>query len=120
MVVEWAEEEHVVCPSNLRKGLFTVAAIDNFDVKSTGLSGHGEFHGTSISIFQHPVPGNEGQIRTFRTSYMDVKASGERCVPELPEYYSTVPDCVLPSQQPSFSEYSLETASMVLLESKSS
>lgn len=116
MVVKRAEEEKVVCPSNLRKNLFTTAAIDNFDVRATSLSGKGEFHGTSISIFQHPTREEAGEIRTFRTNYMDVKDGGERSVPELPDCYASVPDCVLPCQQPIPPESSLEAASKVAVE----
>ena len=119
LVVKRAEEEHVVCPSNLRKDLFTVAAIDNLDVRATSLSGQGEFHGTSISIFQHPTEREGGEIRTFRTSFTDVKAGGERSVPELPDFYSNVPDCVLPSQQPSPAEYSMDAASRMVPQGKS-
>ncbi|CAG9766130.1 unnamed protein product [Ceutorhynchus assimilis] len=114
MVVKRALEEKVVCPSNLRKDLFTVAAIDNFDVKATSLSGNSEFHGTSISIFQHPTSSHKGVTRTFCTNYTDVKAGGERSVPELPDFYSTVPDFVLPSKRPSPPESNLVVAAKVV------
>ena len=53
------QEKGIVCPP-LRKGLFTTAAIDNLDHNPSSSLSIECFHGTSISIFQHPKQlGNE-------------------------------------------------------------
>ena len=43
-------EEGVVCPSILRKRLFTTAAMDNIDHNPTSTTATTSFHGTSISF----------------------------------------------------------------------
>ena len=48
------EVENAVCPPNLRGGLFTTAAVDNIDHNPSSTSAHDSFHGTGISLFQHP------------------------------------------------------------------
>ena len=49
------QEQRVVCPATLRKGLFTTAAIDkNKDHNPSSPTATEAFHYTSISIFQHP------------------------------------------------------------------
>ena len=46
------EQDGVVCPSQLRKDLFTVGAFDNIDHNLSSTTAQGSFHGTRISIFQ--------------------------------------------------------------------
>ncbi len=48
-------EEGVVCPPVLRKGLFTTAVMDNIDHNPSATTATTSFHGTSISVFQHPA-----------------------------------------------------------------
>jgi hypothetical protein len=43
----------VVCPSNMRFGLFTTGAIDNIDHNPSSTTASSSFHGTAISLFQH-------------------------------------------------------------------
>ncbi len=45
------EEEQLVCPPNLRTGLFTVGAFDNLDYNPSSTTSMGSFHGGRISIF---------------------------------------------------------------------
>ena len=52
-----------VYPPILRKGLFTTSAMDNIDHNPTATTANTSFHGTSISMFQHPTLNNGGQIR---------------------------------------------------------
>ena len=54
------EEEGIVCPSNLRKYIFTVGALDNIDHNPSSTTSKGSFHGTGISIFQFPTKDNPG------------------------------------------------------------
>ena len=44
-------EDGVVCPTGLRKGLFTISAMDNIDHNPTATTATTSFHGTSISVF---------------------------------------------------------------------
>ena len=57
-VVELHLSEGVICPSVLRKGLFTTAAVDNIDHNPSSTTSKSSFHGTGISIFQH-LSGND-------------------------------------------------------------
>ena len=44
------EDEMIVCPRNLCKGLYTVGPLDNIDHNPTSTSAAGSLHGTAISI----------------------------------------------------------------------
>ena len=54
------ETDGVVCPFNLRKNLFTTAAIDNIDHNPTSNSARESFHGTGISMFQNRTNESDG------------------------------------------------------------
>ncbi|CAE1318539.1 unnamed protein product [Acanthosepion pharaonis] len=75
-----------VCPSVLRKGLFTTAAVDNIDHNPTATTASTSFHGTSISIFQHPSKENRGE----QWVSPEITDSRARKVPELPEHYTNI------------------------------
>ena len=57
------EEEGVVSPNCLRKGLFTVGALDNLDHNPSSTTAVNSFHGTSISLFQCPTKQKSGEGR---------------------------------------------------------
>ena len=57
-VVNQYVEEGVVCPPVLRKQIFTTSAMDNIDHNPTATTASTSFHGTSISMFQHPSSDN--------------------------------------------------------------
>ena len=79
-------EEGVVCPSILRKQIFTTAAMDNIDHNPTATTATTSFHGTSISLFQYPMEGDEGEKREpFHIRDRSVKK-----VPELPETFTNI------------------------------
>ena len=59
-LVERFTEEGVVCPSVLRKGLFTIDALDNIDLNPSSTTAKSSFHGAGISLFQHPTDSEEG------------------------------------------------------------
>ena len=44
------EEEKVVCPPNLRRDLFTIAAVNNIDHNPTSATAKDFFHGTTVSL----------------------------------------------------------------------
>lgn len=99
LVVMRAQEEGEVCPSKLRRNLFTVGAYDNIDHNPSSTTSNSSFHGTSISVFQMTTPDNPGEERIFMTSLADTNQS-LRTVPELPGSFAKVETTVLPSSQP--------------------
>ena len=59
------ESEGVICPPKLLKGVFTTTAVDNIDHSPSSVTAQGAFHGTGISLFQHPTfyaPGGEREM----------------------------------------------------------
>ena len=50
----------LVCPSHLRKGLFTEGAMDNVDHNPSSTTAQSSFHGIGISITQFPTADNIG------------------------------------------------------------
>ena len=53
------EEDGVVCPFVLRKGLFTTSAMDNIDHNPTA---NISSHGTNIYVSKHPTSDLEGEV----------------------------------------------------------
>ena len=88
-VVSRAEDEGVVCPNLLRKGLFTTCAVDNLDHNPSSTTSKSSFHGTGMSFFQHPGADSEGEVRILP----QIQKSGTKSkkVPCLPDYYTNVP-----------------------------
>ena len=85
------EEEQVVCPTNLRKGLFTTAAIDNIDHNPSSTTASDSFHGTGISLFQHVstnCPGIDLQIVAIEQSLPTITT---KKISQLPDSYANVP-----------------------------
>ncbi len=78
--------EGIICPPILRKGLFTTSALDNTDHNPSATSKTTSFHGTSISIFQHPDICCSG-ITEESLQLTDSKA---KVVPELPDYFTNI------------------------------
>ena len=48
----------MVCPPRLKGSIFATAAVDNTDHNPSSTSSHDSFHGTGISLFQHPTEKN--------------------------------------------------------------
>ena len=55
--------EGVVCPRQLRHGVFTTATYDNKYHKPSQNTALGALHGTAISLFQNPCHTNPGEVR---------------------------------------------------------
>ena len=53
-VVQRYLDEGVVCPPIMCKGIFTTSAVDNIDHNPSASTAISSFHGTCISLFQHP------------------------------------------------------------------
>ena len=62
-VTERHREDGCVSPPSLRKGLFSVGALDNLDHNPTSTTAASSFHGTGISIFQFPKEDNPGHTQ---------------------------------------------------------
>ena len=93
-VIDRYDRDGVVCPSKLR--IFTTAAIDNIDHNPSSTSSHDSFHGTVVSLVQHPTtekPGTDRATDVFDPS----KSSTSKKIASLPSYYSEVPPLTLPS-----------------------
>ena len=58
------EEDGVVCPPRLRQDLFTTGALDNIDHNPSATTAKDSFHGTAISLVQHPTNENPGNERS--------------------------------------------------------
>lgn len=87
----------VVCPPGLRRGLFTTAAMDNIDHNPTATTATTSFHGTSISLFQHPTRDDKG------VQCEPLKFGGEKVkkVPELPDSYTNIRPAFFAKKNPS-------------------
>ncbi|CAH1789289.1 unnamed protein product, partial [Owenia fusiformis] len=84
------ESIEAVCPPQLKMNLFTTGAVDNLDHNQSSTIATNSFHGTGISLFQHPDGMNQGiqqQVTPIAEKTKDLKP--------LPEYYKTVPPTVL-------------------------
>ena len=51
-VIDMYDKDGVICPSKLRGGIFTTAALDNIDYNPSSTSAQDSFHGTAISLVQ--------------------------------------------------------------------
>lgn len=89
-VIDRYDRDGVVCPSKLRNGIFTTAAPDNIDHNPSSTSSHDSFHGTAISLAQHPTAEKPGTDRS--TNVFDPeKSSKSKKIAALPSYYTDVP-----------------------------
>ncbi len=59
-ICERFEENKFVAPACLRKGLFTMGALDNLDHNPSSTISLNSFHGIGISLFQFPTRINTG------------------------------------------------------------
>ena len=84
------EVDNIVCPSNLKKNLFVVGALDNIDHNCSSTTAEGAFHGTGISIIQFPSHVNGGTSRDIAFTPSNTSA-----IPTLPSCYTEVPDVYL-------------------------
>ena len=84
------EEDGVVSPACLWKGLFTVGALDNLDHNLCSTTVVTSFHGTGISLFQSPTKTTHGE--SGQPIRMQPSGSQKH---SLPDSYATVPAVVL-------------------------
>ena len=91
------DEEGVVCPPNLKNSVFTMAAYDNLDHDPSSTTAKEAFHGTGISIFQHPDDQNTGQCRDS-AYYKDDGLRKQKA--NLPVEYLTIKPMMMKNKNP--------------------
>lgn len=84
--------EDAVCPSKLRQGLFTTAAVDNIDHNPSSATAKDSFHGTGISLIQHPSHTHAGLDRGVPVLNQDRPS---KSIAHLPSAYTSVPPAAL-------------------------
>ncbi|KAK3734698.1 hypothetical protein QZH41_002108 [Actinostola sp. cb2023] len=92
------DQEGVVCPPGLRGTLFTTGALDNIDHNPSATTAKDSFHGTAISLAQHPTINSHGFHRG--TNVIMETTVRANAVKELPESYQNVPPAVLKTKDP--------------------
>jgi len=97
--VDLFEQEKCVCPPTLKCGLFTTAAVDNLDHNPSSTTSTESFHGTGISLFQHPSLDCCGTPRSI-PAVTNISCNKSLKVPCLPSAYTTVMPAALHTQQP--------------------
>ena len=106
------EEEKVVCPTNLRKRLFTIAAIDNIDHNPSSTTTNDSFHGTGITLFQHVSANCRGIDREIIVLHQSSSASSSttttKRVSQLPDSFANVPPASLRHNDPPVPEVHCE------------
>ena len=92
--------QRAVFPPALKGGHFTTGAVDNIDHDPSSTSAHGSFHGTGISLFQHPpADTNFSEVpRVVFTMPDDMATNGTLAC--LPETYTSIPPATLARQDP--------------------
>ncbi|KAI9513583.1 hypothetical protein NQZ68_042112 [Dissostichus eleginoides] len=85
--------EDVVCPPQLRHGLFTTGAVDNIDHNPSSATVKDSFHGTGISLMQHPSHTHGGADRSVLV--IGQGGSSTKSVTPLPSAYTIVPPAAL-------------------------
>ena len=88
-------------PAQLKKGLFTVGALDNLDHNPSSTTTVGSFHGTGISLFQFPTLSNLGEKQREMSLSMAINKNHQ-----LPEIFTTVPTVALKTTDVSVSNHS--------------
>ncbi len=86
-VTEDIVKKGIVCPAQLRIGLFTLSALDNLDHNPSSTTAKGAYHGTGISLFQSPTKLKMGCPQDG-ISIASLEAK-KKCV--LPDKYTVVP-----------------------------
>ena len=92
------QEDGVVCPPKLRKDVFTTAGIDNIDHNPSSTTASDSFHGTAISLVQHPTATNKGTERGINV--ISGTAQEVKAISQLPLAFYNVPPAVLRVNDP--------------------
>ena len=87
----------LVCPPKMRSGLFTTAAVDNIDYNPSSATAKDSFHGTGISLMQHPSHDFVGHDRGV--VIINQTTPSTKSVAPLPSKYTNVPRVALKTKQ---------------------
>ena len=82
------EETNNVCPSKLRNGLFTTGCVDNIDHNPSSRTAKDSFHGTAITLTQHPEENKSGENRAI--TKIDPNIIKQKKLLELPKSYTEI------------------------------
>ena len=82
------EADGVVCPSKLKKSLFTTGSVDNIDHNPSSRTATDSFHGTAISLTDHPTNDFDGIARNRVLINADLPK--RKTVSNLPEAYTGI------------------------------
>eukprot|EP00745_Piridium_sociabile_P026562 TRINITY_DN4240_c0_g2_i9.p1 TRINITY_DN4240_c0_g2~~TRINITY_DN4240_c0_g2_i9.p1 ORF type:complete len:1084 (-),score=281.98 TRINITY_DN4240_c0_g2_i9:490-3741(-) len=107
-------DDGVVCPPVLRKGLFTTSAMDNIDHNPTATTATTSFHGTSISVFQHPTKDDKGEER----GHLEFREEKVKTIPELPDSFTNIHPAFFTKKKPSPPQSSIPDPGTSLLRSQ--
>lgn len=91
------EIEEVVCPPKMRSGLFTTAAVDNIDHNTSSTTAVDSFHGTAISLIQHPTHECAGFDRGVNV--INESSPPEKAIVPLPQAYTNVKPVAINKKQ---------------------
>ena len=80
-------QEDIICPSNMRRGLFTTFGLDNIDKNLSSITSQECLHGTALSSTQHVSTVNEGEIVTIRGPIESTRSHMKK----LPASYTDAP-----------------------------
>ena len=69
----------------MKIGVFTTVAVDNIDHNLSSKTTEESFHGTGISLFQHPTKSNHG----LEQIPIEAEVESDKLI-ELPEAYTDV------------------------------
>ena len=96
-VSQYYNEIGVVCPPQLRTGLFVTAAADNIDFNPSSSTSVGSFHGTGLSLFQNRGESDVSMMtnNSFNTHIEITK--GQRHIGDLPDTYTNIKPTKLPT-----------------------
>ena len=86
-----------MCPPNMRRGLFTIAAVDNIGHNPSSATAKDSFHGTGISIMQHQSQSFRGYDRDW--DIIGSLRSSTRSVSFLPSAYTSIPPAAIKTKQ---------------------
>lgn len=81
------ENDGVVCPPQLKGGLFTTGQVDNIDHNPSATTAFDSFHGTAHSLCQHPTEGNQG---TDPVPIVPDDTVTQKRIPPLPLAYTNI------------------------------
>ena len=100
-VIDLFEQDGVVCPTVLRDGVYTTGNLDNIDHNPSSTSSQDSFHGTALSLTQHPSSEDNGTLRTHNIVESSDVTPKLKTIKPLPDTYMHVPPAVFPNDNPS-------------------